>query len=241
MTGTEGAALRSAPPSQQFRYPAIAPLPVLPFIPRSCRRLLDVGCAGGEFGALVKQELHAEVWGIDPSDEVVERASANLDRFINAPFGAEAGLPERYFDVICFNDALEHFADTSTVLQTAKRLLAAGGSLVLSVPNVRYIDNVLHLVVQSDWRYEQRGIRDSTHLRFFTKKSIQRTLEAEGFEVQEIAGIRPKYWVGRAARPFVRLFGDWLEDMNYLQYAIVARSVDNREPVTNVSTSLRLS
>lgn len=220
----------STPSDDQYRYPAIAPVPMLAFVPRTCRRLLDVGCAGGEFGALVKQERHAEVWGIDPSPEAVDRAMTNLDHFVNAPFSTDAGLPERYFDVICFNDALEHFADTTPVLKTARGLLAPGGCLVMSVPNVRYIDNVLHLVRDQDWRYEQRGIRDSTHLRFFTKKSIQRTLHEHGFEVREIAGIRPKYWVGRAARPFVRLFGDWLEDMNYLQYAIVATPRDEPQP-----------
>lgn len=204
------------------RYPPIPPRSVLPFIPLTCRRLLDVGCAGGEFGLIVKEEFGCEVWGIDPSQEVVERARFHLDNFINEPFSDQAELPSQYFDVVTFNDSLEHFTDTSLALQTARKLVAPGGCLVLSIPNVRYIENVLHLMMEQDWQYEKQGIRDSTHLRFFTKKSMVRTLQHEGYVIQSIVGINPRYWIGRSLRPIVGIFGDWLEDMNFLQYVIVA-------------------
>src|SRR5581483_12120156 len=193
-----------------FRYPPVAPEIMLPFIPANCRRLLDVGCAGGEFGAMIKQRVRAEVWGIDPSSEVVDRATRNLDRFIPRAFDEMSGLPLHYFDVVTFNDSLEHFADPWAVLRLVQQHLAPGGSVIMSVPNVRYVDNVYHLVFEMDWRYRERGILDSTHLRFFTKKSLVRTLESEHFVVEKITGIRGKYWIGRAARPFVRLFGEWL-------------------------------
>src|SRR5581483_7119552 len=132
--------------------------------------------------------------------------------------------------VVTFNDSLEHFADPWAVLRLVQQHLAPGGSVIMSVPNVRYVDNVYHLVFEMDWRYRERGILDSTHLRFFTKKSLVRTLESEHFVVEKITGIRGKYWIGRAARPFVRLFGEWLEDMNYMQYAVVASMKLDGEP-----------
>lgn len=205
-----------------FNYPRKE---MLEFIPLDCKTLLDVGCARGSFGALVKNALgEVEVWGIDPCISESQITSGNLDHFINAAFSDSLDLPKQYFDVIVFNDSLEHFPDPLPPLEACRSLLKPAGILVCSIPNVRYIENLKHLLWELDWKYEDQGIRDKTHLRFFTKKSILRTLEEADYQVISITGIKKRYWWWNAKRfiPIKLLLAKWIEDINYLQFAIIA-------------------
>lgn len=194
---------------------------MLRFIPASCRKLLDVGCGAGEFGALVKTELGAEVWGVELNAKAAASARDKLDKVVHAPFSAEVELPDNYFDVITFNDSLEHFPDPYPPLEFCKRKLAKGGVVVCSLPNVRYIENVYHFLVEMDWKYEDYGILDNTHLRFFTRKSMLRTFENAGYNVLSITGIRPHYWSGKKIFLLRLLFRKWMDDMKYLNYVSV--------------------
>lgn len=196
---------------------------MLAFLPEKFGRLLDVGCGGGDFGALVKAEKKAEVWGVDLSVRAIERAKDNLDHAILGEFSPTSDLPDHYFDVITFNDSLEHFADPMPALELCKKKLTPGGIVICSLPNVRYIDNVFHFLVEMDWRYEDSGILDYTHLRFFTKKSMERWFVDAGYNVQSITGIRPHYWSGKKIFLLRFFFRKYVEDMKYLNYVVVAK------------------
>ena len=194
------------------------------FIPKSCRKLLDVGCFMGDVGAYLRTHRGIEVWGVEPNSSAARVAERQLDRVINGYFSADSPIPDESFDVVLFADSLEHFPETGPALQLARKKLRPGGRIVCSLPNVRFIDNLEHLLLHGDWRYEDSGIRDRTHLRFFTSKSARRTFEEEGFKVVELVGINEDWWrKDRVVRRIVfRLFPRLTEDMRYLQYLIVA-------------------
>lgn len=213
----------AAGPEQELSYFLQSRQEILPFVPTQCRTLLDIGCGGGAFGALVKKSFGAEVWGVDISPVAAELARAQLDHVVNAPFDANASLPDRFFDVITFNDSLEHFPDPYPALALCKHKLADNGLVVCCLPNVRYIENVRHFLVEMDWKYEDAGILDKTHLRFFTRKSMLRTFDEAGYDVLSITGIRPHYWSGKRIFLLRLLFDRWMTDMKYIQYVIVAR------------------
>jgi SAM-dependent methyltransferase len=195
---------------------------VLPFVPPDVRRVVEVGCGGGDFGALLAKERGVEVWGVEMVPEVAAIAASRLHRVIAAPFTADLEeLPRRYFDAVLFNDSLEHFPYPEPPLAFAAELLADGGVVVASIPNVRYIDNLLGLLVERDWRYTEFGILDRTHLRFFTKRSIERTFGEAGYRVRSITGINP-YQGSRKIRLLVRLLGPYGKDMPYKQFVVVA-------------------
>jgi SAM-dependent methyltransferase len=198
---------------------------ILAFLPTTFRTLLDVGCAAAAFGALVKSQLGAEVWGVEPVPAIAAIAKKKIDRVINSTFSVEADIPDRYFDVVTFNDCLEHFPDPFPPLELAKRKLKPQGTLVCSVPNVRYIENLWHLLVDMDWKYEDWGIRDKTHLRFFSRKSILRTLDEAGYDVVSIEGITPSEKYRKSRKLFIlrQLFRKWMEDTPYQQFVVVSK------------------
>lgn len=200
---------------------------MLRYIPQEAFIILDVGCAVGCFGQLLKAERSAEVWGVEVNEYAASIADQKLDKVICGAFGKNLNLPSQGFDCIVFNDVLEHLVDPYSALIYAKELLRDGGILVASIPNVRYFDNIWKLLVHKDWEYTQYGILDRTHLRFFTHKSILSTFNDLGYRVELIEGINPLekqhlYHV-KKFNFLNKILLNQIEDMRYLQFAVVAR------------------
>lgn len=196
---------------------------MLQFLPPNPRRLIDVGCGNGLFGAAVKRRYpECETWGVELMADAAQKAALQNDRVIQTPFERAEELPEGYFDIVTMNDVLEHMPWPEPALAMAKRILRPDGRLILSLPNVQYLLNVLDLVKRNEWEYQDWGILDRTHFRFYTTKSAARLLERNGFKVESITGInamRPK-WYYRVA---FRLAPQYFRWMPYLQFAVTAR------------------
>src|SRR5258708_34767405 len=76
------------------------------------------------------------------------------------------------FDVIVFADVLEHVADSSSFLQLAHRALLPAGRVIASVPNVAHWSVRVDLL-RGRFDYQPTGIRDATHLRWFTAETVR--------------------------------------------------------------------
>jgi 2-polyprenyl-3-methyl-5-hydroxy-6-metoxy-1,4-benzoquinol methylase len=198
---------------------------MLPFIPATAKRVLDVGCSEGGFAAQLKQILGAEVWGIELNPSVAERARQKLDRVLAGDIGEQLEqLPDGYFDCVTFNDVLEHLVDPYRILLALKQKLSPDGVIVASIPNIRYFHTLFALVVRGEWRYEDEGILDKTHLRFFTKKSIIEMFETLGYRVIRIEGINQSS--GRKTKLLKLITFGGMSDIEFLEFACVARPVD---------------
>lgn len=124
------------------------------------------------------------------------------------------------FDCIVFNDVLEHLIDPWETLVEARELLAPGGSVVASIPNVRYAPVLWDLVARGQWPYRGDGVLDQTHLRFFTLRSIETMFRSTGYRVRRIEGIH----VLRSMKIHLlrALTFNALADLAYRQIAVVA-------------------
>ena len=200
---------------------------MLSFVPKEARRILDVGCSIGNFGNLLKSERGAEVWGIETDPEAAKIAETVLDRVICGSFGSSADLPVGHFDCVVFNDVLEHMIDPYSVLEYTKSILAPGGTIVASIPNVRYFPNIWIVLMHKNWEYTDAGILDRTHLRFFTEKSIIRLFEDRGLKISRLEGINPLDIYDRYAIWKFRLLNaisfKAISDMRWMQFAVVAK------------------
>lgn len=86
------------------------------------------------------------------------------------------------FDVIVAGDILEHLPSPEELLALLRPLLAPGGVLMLSLPNVANV-TVRAALVLGRFPYADRGILDRTHLRFFTRASARALLRDAGFAI----------------------------------------------------------
>ncbi len=197
---------------------------LLVHVPHDVKTVLDVGCAKGAFGQALKSIIDAEVWGVEPDEVSAVVARERLDYVINDFFGPETPLPDGYFDLITFNDSLEHMSDPVMALDLCRSKLKPGGRIHCCVPNVRHIENLEHLILEKDWRYEDMGIRDRTHLRFFTEKSIVALIEERGYRVLDVIGINEDWWCAKnkLRRVLFRLFPKSTRDMRHIQILVAA-------------------
>jgi 2-polyprenyl-3-methyl-5-hydroxy-6-metoxy-1,4-benzoquinol methylase len=212
---------------EYFEYPRSE---MLEYVPSFCRRMLDVGCGTGSFGASVRKRTGCEVWGVESNAGSIQKAEQNIDKVFHGYFGPELDLPSDYFDCIVFNDVLEHMLDPASALVFAGALLSRGGCIVASIPNIRHFPTVWKLVICGEWEYKEFGILDTTHLRFFTRRSIVRLFQEAGLVVQRIDGINPFHSLESDDPSLWRLYSllSWLpvsgiKDMRYQQFAIVAK------------------
>ena len=60
------------------------------------------------------------------------------------------------------------------------------GIIIISTPNIRHYSIIKNLVFFGKWEYEQSGILDSTHLRFFTKKSLKQLFIQNHFIIEDV-------------------------------------------------------
>lgn len=201
---------------------------MLDFVPVSAEKILDVGCSVGNFGTLLKKERGVEVWGLEADRQAAEVAAEKLDRVVNALFGENAEFEGEKFDAIVFNDVLEHMVDPYAALRYARTLLSSEGRVVASIPNVRYFDNVWKLLFDGSWEYTDTGILDRTHLRFFTKSSIEAMFTELGYHIEKIEGISAVDWCHPQRRQWFRYLnffsGKRLDEMRWMQFAVVARA-----------------
>ena len=154
---------------------------LLPLIPDHIRSLLDIGCARGEFGAMVKQQYGCRVVGMEYNSTEAEHASQCLDHVFVGD--ALSQLPDERFDCVSCLDALEHFADAEGLLaRIAQYYLNDNGYLLLSLPNVGHWSMVQDLLA-GRWDYVPAGILCNTHLRFFTLNTIKTMLNEYGFNI----------------------------------------------------------
>ena len=147
--------------------------------------VLDIGCGEGFFAAELAKSGN-RVTGIDdrvsPSNPVFEQYfSADLDGGI-APVIEQ--LNGKRFDRVLLLDVLEHLKSPGQILEQAHAALKREGALVVSLPNVANIA-VRMMLLFGQFNYQQRGLLDKTHLRFFTCKTARRLLEECGYLIEK--------------------------------------------------------
>ena len=149
-------------------------------------RILDVGCGEGALAAALRQAGATQVAGIEASPAAAAAARATVDPLLEGDI-LDVALPfaPGTFDLLIFGDVLEHLPDPERALDRLLPLLAQGGQVIVSVPNMRFY-LVLGRLIIDRWAYTDSGVRDRTHLRIFTRRSLVRMLEAKGLRVERL-------------------------------------------------------
>ncbi|PWR00216.1 class I SAM-dependent methyltransferase [Leucothrix pacifica] len=158
------------------------------FLPDSYSRVLEVGCGDGAFRSNLEEDC--EYWGVEPFTPSYETASKVLDKVVHGTYEEVAdSLPNDYFDLVICNDVIEHMVDHDKFFSDIKSKMKKDSYIVGSIPNVRFFPNLLSLIFDKDWEYQDEGVLDRTHLRFFTEKSIIQTFARHDFIINKFEGI----------------------------------------------------
>lgn len=215
-------------------------------IPLRARSVLEVGCSRGALGAEYKRRNPAcRYFGIERDVDDAQVAATRIDHVAIAdvetdplPFGTET------FDCIVYGDVLEHLVDPWAVLKTQMRALRPDGVVVLCVPNVEHW-SFIEALLRGTFDYDEEGLFDRTHLRWFTEETMRRALRDAGLVVGEVM---PRVFGKPAAEDFVRAMRPTLaalgiDEANYLRRAsalqlVVRAQRQLAEKLTVISTML---
>jgi O-antigen biosynthesis protein len=161
---------------------------LIALVPPTATRILDVGCGAGGFARSLRAARSGsklEIVGVEFCASAAEIAASAVDRLVVGNAEHVELRYENYFDCVIFADVLEHLIDPWKMLQRARTLLQRDGTIIASIPNVQHW-SILANLLRGHWEYAEYGIMDSTHLRFFTRRSISDLFTTTGFRLTRI-------------------------------------------------------
>ncbi|MFH1762413.1 MAG: class I SAM-dependent methyltransferase [bacterium] len=197
---------------------------LIDLIPGNVKTVFEVGAGIGKMGRVLKGMKFQKVAGIEINREAALKAKTFYDEFIAGDVEkVELPFQDNYFDCIIYGDVLEHLVDPWTVLKRHRRLLAEDGVIIASIPNIRYYKILKKLVFKGRWNYEDAGILDRTHLRFFTIKTIREMFEQNGYKIIKVI---KEPGCSKTKKIINKLFFNIFIDFLVVQYKIVAKKSD---------------
>jgi predicted TPR repeat methyltransferase len=153
---------------------------------RAPSRILDLGCSSGLLAERLREMGH-QVTGVDLNE--LEGVRGRTDQFFRADLND--GIPPEVgagFDIVLGADVLEHLVNPGALLRQARSLMTPGGTAIFCVPNIAHWYPRFRSTLGM-FDYDQRGILDSTHLRFFTLRSIRKLIERQGFTIRRVESV----------------------------------------------------
>lgn len=149
-------------------------------------KVLEIGAAYGETLYYLKEKgLADEAIGVELfEDKKNKEKYKKIDRFIFGNIN-EIDFPEfeGYFDLILLPDVLEHIFDPKVALKKVHKYLKGDGEIIVSMPNIRHYSAFVNIFIKGDFKYEDSGIFDYTHVKFYCKKNIKELLESANFRI----------------------------------------------------------
>lgn len=206
-------------------YYSNARLEILPLLTKKYKYCLDVGCGFAATSSLLLEQKKAEkADGIEVVPEAASLAEKKLSKVYSCDLSfAPSPLEKEKYDLVLCLDVLEHMVDPWAALKKIHAAMAPGADLIISLPNVRNFRVVLPLLLLGRWRYEESGLLDSTHLRFFTRESALELVRTAGFQIERVETTgaqfpRPTWWANLLS---FGLFRGLFE----LQYLVLAKRI----------------
>lgn len=141
--------------------------------------ILEFGPATGRMTKYLTDKLSCKVYIVEIDQEAFETAKQYAQDGLLGDIEDYEWLPkfkDKKFDYIIFADVLEHLVNPKEVLVNSKKLLAEGGRIITSIPNIAHNAVIIDLI-NNKFNYTKTGIMDSTHLRFFTYYSLQQLFD----------------------------------------------------------------
>lgn len=152
---------------------------------RSNQSILEIGCHTGYLGEVFKKRGN-RIWGIEINSDAADKAKPFYEKVLIGDI-EDANLWNtvvQKFDVILFLDVLEHLVDPWRILIKSREFLNPQGFIIITLPNIAFYAIRKNLLF-GRFDYQESGIIDKTHLRFFTFHSAQKFIYDCGYTIEK--------------------------------------------------------
>ncbi len=162
---------------------------ILSLLPRHVEKVLEVGCGNGNTLAYLKANNYCDwICGIELFPESAAIAQGKVDLLFQGNIeDFDIPLEPNSIDLILCLDVLEHLVNPAAVVKKLHQYLTKDGIIIASIPNVRHSSVLLPLLFQNKWEYQDAGVLDRTHLRFFVEKTAIDLMTCSGLKLIKVA------------------------------------------------------
>ncbi len=147
--------------------------------------ILEIGAGSGEtLLELKKTGIANKIYGYDLVDICLNKSE--FESFIVGNIEKDPIPFNEKFDIIILADVLEHLVEPEKVLEKLIPFLKKNGKIYISLPNIRNYKAMYNIFFKGDFKYEEEGVLDQTHLRFFCKKNMKALItKIDGLQLVE--------------------------------------------------------
>jgi O-antigen biosynthesis protein len=156
---------------------------ILRMIPSDGQLIGTIGCGKG----LTESRLiHAErqVYGVDIAADAIEIAKTRLTKAWQISPTDERPFELGSLDGLILSDVIEHMPMAHLRLEQFSSMVKSGGWVVISVPNMLYLEAIYQYLGKRDWPESPVGIFDRTHVQFMTYKRLERWCSNAGLQLE---------------------------------------------------------
>jgi 2-polyprenyl-3-methyl-5-hydroxy-6-metoxy-1,4-benzoquinol methylase len=150
------------------------------------KMVLEIGCHTGDLSRLLK-ESGCSVTGIEINSKALEKAKPFLTEAVSGDIESAQtwnSIEGKKFDVILFEHVLEHLTNPWQILNNSKNYLAKDGMVIIALPNISNAHSRFDMFF-GKFAYEDIGVMDKTHLRFFNQKTARELIAQAGMKVDD--------------------------------------------------------
>ena len=151
------------------------------------KRVMELGSGPGSITRLLKDNGCC-ITALELDKQAIEIVSQYCERVLqcdlNAPDWSSSVAEYGKFQVIVAADVLEHLYDPWATLQTLANFLDKDGYLIVSLPHIGH-NAVFACLIEGDFAYQDWGLLDKTHIRFFGIRNIQQLFNDSGLKIIE--------------------------------------------------------
>jgi SAM-dependent methyltransferase len=158
----------------------------------SGKQILDIGCANGALGVILKDVHPCTITGVDVSPEAGEKAKEVLDRVYifdiedDQAWPADLSAGQEKYDAIIISEVLEHLFAPEMLLRKVRVFADASTDVIVTIPNLLFWKNRLN-ILRGNFEYTERGLMDRGHIHFFSWKSFVDMVGQENFHIVDVA------------------------------------------------------
>jgi SAM-dependent methyltransferase len=161
---------------------------LLKLIPADSKKVIEIGCSSGALAREFKKLNKMVDWvGVEIDASYAELAKRYCDKtLVENVDDCDLSFFKQFSDRDCwvFGDTLEHFKDPWSVLKNIRGIIPEEGSVAACIPNAQHWSLVVRMAL-GDFRYEDCGLLDRTHLRWFSRQTMIDLFETSGFRIVE--------------------------------------------------------
>jgi SAM-dependent methyltransferase len=162
---------------------------LLKLMNRAYATVVEIGCSRGSLARAYRQLFSQPYYvGVDIDPENADAAREHCDSVISGDIeNLDAEQWESLFPSDCwvFGDSLEHLRDPWALLRKVRQSIRDPGEILACIPNAQHW-SVQARLASGSFFYEDAGLLDRTHLRWFTRTTIIDLFESTGFSIREM-------------------------------------------------------